>query len=109
MGVVAVFLLVMTLIVGNLYFQLHALPEHKAHRMNRGQFEIVAILSLLALFTHNHLFWVAALLLAMVNIPDFSTPLAAIADSVGTIAGKGKRRGTRNPRKGQGGLAPSAT
>lgn len=71
------------LMIGNLYLQLHSLPERMAHhRTNRVQFEIVAVLCLLALFTHQHLFWIAALLLAMIQFPDFSTPLNRIAESL---------------------------
>jgi hypothetical protein len=33
-----------------------------------------------------HVFWVAGLLLAMIDLPDFSTPLRSIAGSVATIA-----------------------
>jgi hypothetical protein len=51
------------------------------------QFEIVAVLGLLALFTHNHLFWVIGLFLAMVDLPDFGTPLRRIAGSVEKMAG----------------------
>ena len=57
-----------------------------AHKSEKLQFEIVAILGLLALFTHIHLFWVAGLLLAMIDIPDFGTPLRKIAGSVEKIA-----------------------
>jgi hypothetical protein len=70
------------LMIGNLYLQLHSLPERMAHRANRVQLELVAVLGLLALFTHQHLFWIAALLLAMIQFPDFSTPLNRIADSL---------------------------
>jgi hypothetical protein len=42
---------------------------------------------LLALFTHNHLFWIAGLFLAMIDLPDLSTPLRSIARSVASIAG----------------------
>jgi len=42
---------------------------------------------LLALFTHIHLLWIAALLLALVDLPDFGTPLRSIAGSVEKIAG----------------------
>jgi hypothetical protein len=42
---------------------------------------------LLALFTHNHLFWVIGLFLAMVDLPDFGTPLRRIAGSVEKMAG----------------------
>jgi hypothetical protein len=46
----------------------------------------VAVLSLLALFTHNAAFWVAALLLALIPVPDFWTPLASMADSLARMA-----------------------
>jgi len=72
--------------VGTLYLRLHSLPERMAHKSEKLQFEIVAILGLLALFTHIHLFWVAGLLLAMIDIPDFGTPLRSIAGSVEKIA-----------------------
>ena len=87
--VVVVFILAMILIVGNLYFQLHALPEHMAHRTSKVQMEIVAVLTLLALFTHNHLFWIAALLLAFIEFPDFSSPMTSIARSLEKLSGRG--------------------
>ena len=46
-----------------------------AHKHHKLQFEIVAVLGLLALFTHMHVFWVAGLLLALIDIPDFGGPL----------------------------------
>ncbi len=71
------------LFLGLLYFKLHALPEQLAHRNpNKMQFEIVAVLSLLALFTHNTNFWFAALILAMIRFPDYQTPLETIAAGV---------------------------
>jgi hypothetical protein len=73
--------------VGNLYLHLHTLPERMAHKSQKLQFEVVAVLGLLALFTHNHLFWVIGLFLAMVDVPDFGTPLRRIAGSVEKIAG----------------------
>jgi hypothetical protein len=72
--------------IGNLYLRLHSLPEQMAHKSQKLQFEIVAVLGLLALFTHNHLFWVIGLLLALVDLPDFGTPLRSIAGSVDKIA-----------------------
>ncbi|WP_235818183.1 hypothetical protein [Brucella thiophenivorans] len=86
-GMVA-FMLVVILVVGNLYFQLHALPERMAHRTNLVQMEVVAVLVLISLFTHNHFFWIAGLLLALIRIPDFTTPLVMIAGSVAQIAGQ---------------------
>jgi hypothetical protein len=84
---VGIFLLMAVIGVGVLYFKLHSLPEQMAHRGQKLQFEIVAVLALLALFTHNHVFWVAALLLALVPLPDFSTPLTSMAQSLRKIAG----------------------
>ena len=86
--VMAVFLLVIFIVIGNLYFQLHALPEKWAHHTSPVQIQIVAVLGLLALFTHNHIFWIAALLLALVQFPDFSTPIYSMAESLGRIAGR---------------------
>jgi hypothetical protein len=87
MVVVGVVLIAAVLMVGNLYLHLHTLPERMAHKSQKLQFEIVAVLGLLALFTHNHLFWVIGLLLAMIDLPDFGTPLRRIAGSVEKIAG----------------------
>src|SRR2546423_4845901 len=87
MLVVGIVLIGAVLMVGNLYLHLHTLPERMAHKSQKLQFEIVAVLGLLALFTHIHLFWVIGLLLAMVDLPDFGTPLRSIAESVEKIAG----------------------
>jgi hypothetical protein len=86
MMVMGIFLVAAMVWVGTLYLRLHSLPERMAHKSEKLQFEIVAILGLLALFTHIHLFWVAGLLLAMVDIPDFGGPLRSIAGSVEKIA-----------------------
>ena len=87
MVVVAVILAVSVLGFGILFLRLHTLPERIAHKGQKLQFEVVAVLGLLALFTHVHLFWVAALLLALIEIPDFGGSLGRIAGSVETIAG----------------------
>lgn len=72
---------------GVLYFRLHALPEQMAHKSNSTQFQLIGILALLAMFTHNNLFWVLALLLAAVKIPDIVTPLESISSSLAKISG----------------------
>jgi hypothetical protein len=87
MVVTGIILIGAVLGVGNLYLHLHTLPERMAHKSQKLQFEIVAVLGLLALFTHNHLFWVIGLFLAMVDLPDFGTPLRRIAGSVEKMAG----------------------
>ena len=84
---VAVFLVIAVVTVGILFLRLHTLPERIAHKSHKLQFEIVAVLGLLALFTHVHLFWVAGLLLAMIDLPDFGWPLGRIAGAVETMAG----------------------
>ncbi len=76
--------------LGVVFFRLHSLPERLGHK--KLQFEIVAVLCLLSLFTHIHLFWVLALLLALVDLPDFQTPLRSMADSLGRLAERWQRR-----------------
>ena len=89
MAVMAVFLVGAVLAVGLLFLRLHTLPERIAHKSHKLQFEIVAVLGLLALFTHMHVFWVAGLLLALIDFPEFGRPLGRIAGSLETIAGNG--------------------
>lgn len=86
MVVMGLFLIGTILWVGTLYWKLHSLPERRAHKSQKLQFEIVAVLGLISLFTHMHAFWVAGLLLALIDIPDFGTPMRSIADSVEKIA-----------------------
>jgi hypothetical protein len=81
-----IFLVAVIFWVGTLYWRLHSLPERMAHKSQKLQFEIVAVLGLLSLFTHNHLFWIAGLMLALIEFPDFGTPLSRIAGSVEKIA-----------------------
>ena len=84
--VMGIFLVAIVLWVGTLYWKLHSLPERMAHKSQKLQFEIVAVLGIISLFTHLHIFWVAGLLLAMIDLPDFGTPLRSIAGSVERIA-----------------------
>jgi hypothetical protein len=87
MVAMAVLLALSILMFGILFFRLHTLPERMAHRTHKLQFEIVAVLGLIALFTHEHIFWIAGLLLALIEIPDFSGWFGRIAGSVEKIAG----------------------
>lgn len=84
--VMGIFLVATVLWVGTLYWKLHSLPERMAHKSQKLQFEVVAVLGLISLFTHMHIFWVAGLLLALIDLPDFGTPMRSIADSVERIA-----------------------
>jgi hypothetical protein len=83
----AFFVVGMIFVVGILYLKLHALPEHMASSTRKLQMDVVAVLGLIALFTHQHVFWIAALLLAMIDLPDFGTPLKSIASSLEKMAG----------------------
>lgn len=87
-NVVVVFVVVCVVGLGVIFFTIHSLPERVAHRTKKVQFDIVAILCLLALFTHENVFWVAALLLAFIDLPDFLTPVQRIASAIENIAGK---------------------
>ena len=84
----AVFMLVAIVSVGVFYLKLHSLPEQMAHRGQKVQMQFVAVLALLALFTHNNALWVAALLIALVDLPDFGTPMASMAASLEKMSGR---------------------
>jgi hypothetical protein len=93
MVVTGVILVLGILMFGSLFFRLHTLPERMAHKSHKLQFEIVAVLGLISLFTHIHLFWVAGLLLALIDIPDFGGSLSRIAGSTEKLAGIGPGEG----------------
>jgi hypothetical protein len=88
MVITGIILLACIVAFGVLFLRLHSLPERMAHKSQKIQFEIVAVLGLIALFTHIHAFWVAALLLALIDIPDVGSFLGRIAGSVEKIAGE---------------------
>src|ERR1041385_4286331 len=83
----AAILAVSVLGFGVLFLRLHSLPEHIAHKGDKLQAELVAVLCLISLFTHMHIFWIIGLVLAMIEMPDFGTPLKRIAGSAEKIAG----------------------
>lgn len=85
-----IFLVLFVFMFGVLMLRLHHLPEHIAHTEQKVQYQIVATLGLLGMFTHENLFWIAGLLLAMVDIPDFTTSLTQISKSVERVARRGR-------------------
>ena len=85
--VTTISLISMILALGIFFLKLHSLPERLGHK--KLQFEIVGVLGLLSLFTHIHLFWVAGLILALIELPDFTTPLGRIATSLEKVSGNG--------------------
>ena len=89
--IVIIVLLVVLMTVGVLYLRLHSLPEHLAEKRNSTQMQLVVALTLLALFTQNHAFWILALLLVVLRVPDFLTPISSIAESLKKLAGQEAR------------------
>lgn len=85
--VVIVFAVLTVLFIGTLYLRLHSMPERLAHRRNKLQLELVAVLALVSLFTHNHLYWIAGLLLAFVSFPDFGGFFGRMTRALEKIAG----------------------
>ncbi len=83
MTLMAVVLIGSVLGAGVFFFWLHSLPERMVH--NKVQFDLVCVLALLSLFTHMHAFWVAALIIALIDFPKFSLP--HLGDSLGRMAG----------------------
>ncbi len=79
---IVVIVILAIMVVGALYFTLHALPEKMAHRINSNQIQLISVMCLVALFTHNNYIFIGALLLAAVRLPDWSTPLNSIAKSL---------------------------
>lgn len=87
--VVMIFIFGLILALGVFYFKLHSIPEHLAEQKRGNQLQVIGALSLLALFTHNGYFWVAALILATVSIPDFLTPMRSMARSLMRLSKNG--------------------
>jgi anti-anti-sigma regulatory factor len=85
--IMAIVLVGMVLMAGLIFFTLHTLPERLTHKSQKLQFEIVAVLGLLSLFTREHIFWVAGLLIAFVDLPDFSH-IGSMARSLERMAGR---------------------
>ena len=50
--------------------------------------ELIRQASLIALFTHNAIFWIAALLLAMIDLPDITAPMQSMARSLEKLSGR---------------------
>ncbi|MEX0366452.1 MAG: hypothetical protein AB3N22_10315 [Ruegeria sp.] len=89
-----IFTVVLIVLLGVGYFTLHALPERMAHKSNHSQFQFVGILALLALFTHNNIFWVIAILVAGFRIPDYLSPIRSMATSLSALATQGNQATT---------------
>jgi hypothetical protein len=76
------------ILAGVVFLTIHSLPERMAHKSKKILLDLIALLCLLALLTHEHLFWFIAIVLAFIDIPDFLTPVNRIANSVETMSGQ---------------------
>lgn len=79
---VVVITILATMSVGLIYFTLHSLPERMAHKVNSNQVLLIGVMSLVAMFTHNNYFFIGALFLAVVRLPDWTTSFNSIAKSL---------------------------
>jgi hypothetical protein len=86
-NVTLVFLVACIILTGVVFLTIHSLPERMAHKSQKILLDLIALLCLLALLTHEHFFWFVAIVLAFIDIPDFLTPVNWIASSVATMAG----------------------
>ncbi len=66
---------------GALYFTIQAIPDRLAEGTSKTQMQIVGILGLISLVTMNNIYWIAALLLAAMRLPDLVTPFKSISRS----------------------------
>ena len=82
--ITTIVVVVAVVLLGVFFFWLHSLPERMGHK--KLQFEIVAVLGLISLFTHMHIFWIIGLLLAVIDLPDMMNPLRRIADATERLA-----------------------
>ena len=87
-NVTLVFVVACIILTGVVFLTIHSLPERMAHKSKKILLDLIALLCLLALLTHEHLFWFIAIVLAFIDIPDFLTPVNRIARSVETMAGQ---------------------
>jgi hypothetical protein len=86
-NVTLVFVVAFIILAGVVFLTIHSLPERMAHKSQKILLDLIALLCLLALLTHEHLFWFIAIVLAFIDIPDFLTPVNRIARSVESMAG----------------------
>ena len=82
------FVVACIILTGVVFLTIHSLPERMAHKSKKVLLDLIALLCLLALLTHNHFFWFVAIVLAFIDIPDFLTPVNRIANSMESIAGQ---------------------
>jgi hypothetical protein len=92
------FILLFIAAMGTVMFGILYLPEQMVSKEDKAKYEVVATLCVLAMFAPWHLFWIAALLLAMTDIPDFTPVFQRIADATRRIAQAPKEK-AQAPKK----------
>ncbi|WP_170388104.1 hypothetical protein [Ruegeria atlantica] len=68
--IVGVFLVLVLLGFGALYFTIQAIPDRMAAGAHKVQMQLVGVLGLISLFTLNNAFWIAAILIAAVPLHE---------------------------------------
>ena len=63
------------------------------------------VLALLALFTHNNVFWIAALILALLKLPDVLTAINIISESLKKLVPERRGEESAEAAAGQSGEA----
>jgi len=105
-NITLVFVVACVILTGVIFLTIHSLPERMAHKSKKVLLDLIALLCLLALLTHEHLFWFIAIVLAFIDIPDFLTPVNRIAKSVATMAGEDVGDKAEDRDKAEGRSAP---
>jgi len=82
---------------GALYFTIQAIPDRLVEGTSKAQMQVVGILGLISLFTMNNAFWIAALLLAAIRIPDLVTPFKSISRSLKKLTVVDRQQATEAP------------
>ncbi|PLU06628.1 hypothetical protein BMJ29_18605 [Sinorhizobium medicae] len=94
--VMIVIMVLTLLLVGTPYLRRHALPQYPAYFASEANLQVIGALAVVVLFTDNHPFWIAALLLALVKFPDVPSPVRLIVRSLARV----NRRNERAQRHG---------
>lgn len=87
---VGVFIVLVLVGFGALYFTVQAWPDRMASGLGKTQIQFVGLLGFISLITFNNAFWVAALLLAAIPLTQIVLPVKVTSLRRGKT---GKRRG----------------
>lgn len=85
-GAVTIALIAIVVGFGALYFTIQSIPDRIVKGTSKAQMQMVGLLGLISLFTMNNLYWIAAILLAAIRIPNFMAPLTEIAQSARSLS-----------------------